>query len=175
MRRFCIKELKRDSIDERLDFHPIADIYSLGHQIKSLLGAQSNLVRDLRYLEEKIQKLQHNYTEDIWVAIADLHEFLIFACFVNQIHRTDTLDEKTLYSAQNRLADSPHPEAGIAFADLRAARQVEKELQKMNHGEGLPTVSKVIKLGPLATSLASEWYRNYKLHMPTDEQVIEFL
>nr|QQL94614.1 MAT1-1-11 protein [Morchella sextelata] len=170
LRRFRIKELKRASIDERLDFRPIADIYSLGHQVKSLLGAQSNLVRDLGYLEKKIQKLQHNYTEDIWVAVADLHEFLIFACFVNQIHRDDTLDEATLYSAQNHLIDSPHPEAGIAFADLRAARQVEKELQKLSYGEGLPTVSKVIKLGPLATSLATEWYRNYELHMPADGQ-----
>nr|WLS48977.1 MAT1-1-11 protein [Morchella pulchella] len=170
LRRFRIKELKRAIIDEKLDFHPIADIYSLGLQIKSLLGAQSILARDLGYLEKKVQKLQHNYTEDIWVAIADLHEFLIFAYFVNQIHRGDTLDEETLYRTQNHLADSSHPEAGIAFADLRAARQVEKELQKMSYDKGLPTVSRVIKFGPLATSLACEWYRNYKLHMPADEQ-----
>lgn len=177
LKEFQVKTLRLQFVDKHLDAYPLACLYNLGVQILALREAQHALRDNIYRWKEFVKAAQASNlanSDDIGVALAETHEFLVFATLANRIHPVSTLTEFSIAHAVQKARESQFlKEAAHVVTVLKAAFSIQKELERSGASGpgGTYVISNAIPLSKTIIRVAGEWYKYYELSIPDHEKV----
>ncbi|KAI5846353.1 hypothetical protein DFP73DRAFT_630804 [Morchella snyderi] len=189
LKEFKIRNLHPALLDQHKDIYPLAHLYNLGVQILALREVNIRLEKDIIKWDRNLKTLQDSlpeYSEDVGLILAEVHEFLAFATVANQIHPFDTLTSSSIKCAAIAANNSGSPiEDSHAISILQAAFTIQTALQiQRTPNSGINhVITNVVPLPQIAILICSNWYNCYKsytsctaneIHQNTISTVIRF-
>lgn len=177
LKEFHVKTLRLPFADECLDAYPLACLYNLGVQILALREAQHGLKDNIYRWREFVKAAQASHSgrfDDIGVALAETHEFLVFATLTNRIHPISTLTEFSIAHAVKKARGSQFlKEASHVVSILKAAFSIQKELERseVSGPGGTHVISNAVPLSETTMRVTGEWYKYHESSIPDYEKV----
>lgn len=138
------------------DIQPLVNIYNTLMQGRALLTLKERLIVKLDAFKAKLKSLQDELPDRVGSIVADIHDFIVFATFVNKVHPGHVLTPESINSAAKLASESRSPQVKQAFFALRQAYGIQAG------PSGGSRLTKEARLSSVTMRVIEDWYKGFQ-------------